>query len=301
MAEASAHPKGLQTEARGFWRHGNRCENARSILCHRSGLTALRSQVPRGRASALAQTRPPAPLRWRAAPFSASASLAAAGAWKVSNPCTLSPVPRLLHRCTQNTNSISRATRRCHNSTSALTLPSSGPAYGRPLKPNVRPRFKPHHESTSAIRCAARAFAQNTGCRRRFEVSAPAIRCAARAVARDTGCHRCFWFGAPARGHSLGRLGLSVLRRPARGRVISNASNYGAPAPLAHSCGTHLQAPFKRRSASLRFQRWYASPCKFKARLRLHERGLTLPSSGRAFGTPLKSNVRPHGICHSRG
>ena len=44
--------------------------------------------------------------------------------------------------------------------------------------------------------------------------------------------------------------------------------------------------------AALYLQRWYASPFKYKARLRLHERGLTLPSSGRAFGTPLKSNVR---------
>jgi len=28
--------------------------------------------------------------------------------------------------------------------------------------------------------------------------------------------------------------------------------------------------------------------------------GLTLPSSGRAFGTPLKSNVRPHKIATSK-
>jgi hypothetical protein len=34
------------------------------------------------------------------------------------------------------------------------------------------------------------------------------------------------------------------------------------------------------------------SKCKHKARLRLHERGLTLPSSGPAYGSPLKSNVR---------
>jgi len=49
---------------------------------------------------------------------------------------------------------------------------------------------------------------------------------------------------------------------------------------------------FECRSGSFRFQRWYASPSKYKARLSLHERGLTIPSSGRAFGTPLKSNVR---------
>ena len=46
-------------------------------------------------------------------------------------------------------------------------------------------------------------------------------------------------------------------------------------------------------SGSLRIQRWYASPSEFKARLPLQERGLTLPSSGLAFGQPLKSNVRP--------
>src|SRR6266568_1680648 len=64
-------------------------------------------------------------------------------------------------------------------SSSRLTLPSSGPAYGGPLKSNVRPRFKPHAshasclkrhpETTSAVRCAGRALARNTGCRRRFE------------------------------------------------------------------------------------------------------------------------------------
>jgi len=66
----------------------------------------------------------------------------------------------------------------------------------------------------------------------RFEVGAPSIRCAARAVARDTSCRRCF--------SSLARLpevttgvgsGWSVLRRPAHGRVIPKAGNYGAPVP----------------------------------------------------------------------
>src|SRR5205085_11649487 len=63
---------------------------------------------------------------------------------------------------------------------------------------------------------------------------------------------------------------------------------------LASSLSIHLQLQFKRRSFGLCLQRWYASPskCKHKARLRLTERGLTIPSSGRAFGTPLKSNVR---------
>ena len=52
------------------------------------------------------------------------------------------------------------------------------------------------------------------------------------------------------------------------------------------------QAQFECQSGSLCLPRWYAPPSKYKARLRLLERGLTLPSSGRAFGTPLKSNVR---------
>ena len=39
-----------------------------------------------------------------------------------------------------------------------LTLPSSGPAYGGPLKSNVRPRFKPHgpHLSASCVIMKAR-------------------------------------------------------------------------------------------------------------------------------------------------
>jgi hypothetical protein len=65
----------------------------------------------------------------------------------------------------------------------------------------------------------------------------------------------------------------------------------------ASSLSIHLQVQLKRFSLGLCPQRWYASPSKckhkHKARLRLTERGLTLPSSGRAYGTPLKSNVRP--------
>ena len=62
------------------------------------------------------------------------------------------------------------------------------------------------------------------------------------------------------------------------------------PHGLAFSPGA-VQLP--GRSSSLRLQR-YASPSKYKAGLPLQERGLTLPSSGRAYGTPLKSNVRRH-------
>ena len=45
-------------------------------------------------------------------------------------------------------------------------------------------------------------------------------------------------------------------------------------------------------SCSLRLQRWYALPSKYKAKLPPQERGLTPPSSGPAYGRPLKSNVR---------
>jgi hypothetical protein len=135
-----------------------------------------------------------------------------------------------------------------------------------------------------------------------------------RALARNTGCRRRFEFCAPARDCNQGWLGLSVLRRPAHGCVSSYQRKYAALSRrfqpsievpslgraswgvnrrvLAFSRSINLQVRLKRRSCGLRLQPWYASPSKCKARLRLHERGLTLPSSGRAFGTPLKSNVR---------
>jgi len=60
-------------------------------------------------------------------------------------------------------------------SSSRLTLPSSGPAYGGPLKSNVRPRFKLHHESTSAVRFATCALAR----KKKFAAGAsPPSRCA---------------------------------------------------------------------------------------------------------------------------
>ena len=100
-----------------------------------------------------------------------------------------------------------------------LTLPSSGPAYGRPLKSNVRPRTKPDHGSRSAARYAARAIAQNKGCRRAFEV------------------------GASSQACSRGRRGLSVLRRPAHGRISSKARRLSASvqAPLALDRNTELR------------------------------------------------------------
>jgi hypothetical protein len=69
---------------------------------------------------------------------------------------------------------------------------------------------------------------------------------------------------------------------------------------LASSRSINLQVQLKHRSFGLCLQRWYASASKCKHKhnaRRLSERGLTLPSSGRAFGTPLKSNVRPHKLC----
>src|SRR6266568_3850401 len=131
-----------------------------------------------------------------------------------------------------------------------------------------------------------------------FEVGAPPIRCAARAVARDAGCRRCSSSlarlpevtaeaeaGCPSVG---GQCTVASFRRSATTEHLSSGAFFG----------TDLQAQFKRQSASSRFRRWYASPCKFKARLRFHERGLTLPSSGPAYGGPLKSNVRPRKTPH---
>jgi hypothetical protein len=63
-----------------------------------------------------------------------------------------------------------------------------------------------------------------------------------------------------------------------------------------HSLGSNLQLRvyFKPQSGASSSQPWYASPSNFKATLPHRERGLTLPSSGPAYGGPLKSNVRPH-------
>ena len=175
----------------------------------------------------------------------------------------------------------SRSLARC------LTLPSSGPAFGGPLKSNVRPRTKPDHGSRSAARCAARALAQNKGGRRRIKRP------------------------ASSRGCSQGQRGLSVLRRPAHGRISSKAKRLTAfvQAPMALKRNTELRVSHLKRksfapspstvqlsgrSCSLCLQRWYASPSEFKARLPLQERGLTLPSSGPAYGGPLKSNVGRH-------
>ena len=63
-----------------------------------------------------------------------------------------------------------------------------------------------------------------------------------------------------------------------------------------HSLSQKLQgqALSMRLALAVPCQRWHASPSKrkykHKARLQFTERGLTLPSSGPAFGSPLKSN-----------
>ena len=100
---------------------------------------------------------------------------------------------------------------------------------------------------------------------------------------------------ASARSHHLERKKVrsacpAVSRYQSKHKASSRLHCVGRKG-LAYSRGTNLQVQFRRRSCSFRIQRWYASPSKCKARLRLTERGLTLPSSGRAFGTPLKSNV----------
>ncbi len=100
-------------------------------------------------------------------------------------------------------NSLGRA----HRAVSGKVRPNPSfkrTAFGGPLKSNVRPRKELANGSTSAVRLIARAIAQNTGCRRRFE------------------------FGALTQGCSQGQRGLSVLRRPAHDRIGSNARKYAA-------------------------------------------------------------------------
>ena len=100
-----------------------------------------------------------------------------------------------------------------------LTLPSSGPAFGSPLKSNVRPRKETDHASVAALRCLARAFAQDTNRRRRF--------------GRAASCQ----------GLTQSGLRLSALRQPAHGHIRSRASRLGAliQAPLALDRSTKIQ------------------------------------------------------------
>ena len=100
---------------------------------------------------------------------------------------------------------------------------------------------------------------------------------------------------ASARSYRLGRKrNLSPRSSTARSQSKRHAASHSPCIDrnsLASSLSSHPRLQFKHSFSSLRFQRWYASPSKYKARLRLQERGLTLPSSGPAFGSPLKSNV----------
>jgi len=179
---------------------------------------------------------------------------------------------------------------RFHTRECGLTLPSSGPAYGRPLKSNVRPRWKPDHEAPFAVRCVARAIARYTGCRRCFEFFA-SFKTAAKVGA---GCPPP---AASARPNQLEGKGiLSVCSRTSRSQSRQRASgrpHRGTRKDLVHSLGSNRQLHFKLQSGRFRIQPWYALPSKSKPRLLpLPERGLTLPSSGHAYGMPLKSNVR---------
>ena len=111
--------------------------------------------------------------------------------------------------------------------------------------------------------------------------------------------------GCPSFG---GQRTVASLRKQENSPRLSRHSPFSARAPSPASVASrHWQRPaaFHRFQASasasaqepirwLRIQPWYASPSKFKARLPPRERGLTLPSSGPAFGGPLTSNVRRH-------
>ena len=154
------------------------------------------------------------------------------------------------------------------------------------------PALPPRHERTPVTRCAAGALAPNTSCRRRFAVGASV---------QDTGVVGAAFGGqrtvAPARTRVNAQHPSKLFS------VSSETPNYKSasvlqprkPGSLSHH---QSRGSLQRQSVNLRSQRWYASPSKFEARSRLHERGLTLPSSGQpkarfaCFRLPLMSNVR---------
>ena len=137
---------------------------------------------------------------------------------------------------------------------------------------------------------------------------------------QDTSRRRRFEHTVSSQGRGQGRRGLSVLRRPAHGRIRSDerensrrlskhlwrsieAPNF-KPASLCrprepgafsqHQSTGSVQAPSRQLVyPALVCFAIQMKTHKYKARLRLTERGLTLPSSGPAYGGPLKSNVRP--------
>ena len=130
---------------------------------------------------------------------------------------------------------------------------------------------------------------RGTGCRRRFEVGA--LRQRSRAEV-GTGCPS---FGGQRTVASSRRECAAPVQAPARSRSKNQTTR------LLLCCKAKRASPFSRYQSTgavrasvgqLALQRWYASPPEYEARLRLRERGLTLPSSGLAFGQPLKSNVR---------
>ena len=118
----------------------------------------------------------------------------------------------------------------------------------------------------------------------------------------------------PAEVASRGRLGLSVLRRPAHGCIISqeNAQILPVQAPARsrsknqttsrpHCRQAKRASPFSRYLSTssvrvsvvqLALPALVCFAIQIQSKAASPERGLTLPSSGRAFGTPLKSNVR---------
>ena len=165
---------------------------------------------------------------------------------------------------------------------------------------NVRPRKTPHHESAFVTRRTARAIARIAWLSQaRHHRSAAPVAAWLLCSRRSSGPYPAF--AESAQWHRLEskqgghvpwrrfRLGTKPRFKPV---LLSRSQAARDP---THSCSPKVQGHFKRRPCSSHSQPWYASPskCKHKARWRLTERGLTLPSSGPAYGGPLKSNVRP--------
>jgi len=132
-----------------------------------------------------------------------------------------------------------------------------------PLKSNVRPRFKPHHESTSAIHCTARAFVRG------------AVAASPSRLAR------------PAKGASQGWRRLSVLRRPAHGCVVSQRMRSDCPS----ACTLSIEEPNFTAASLLQGQESLA----FLA-LSIHRRSSSISRAARApalvcFATRIRSKV----------
>ena len=165
-----------------------------------------------------------------------------------------------------------------------LTLPSSGPAFGRPLKSNVRRRTshtpKISASSKSLRPCPEPAQDQSHQPREPIEITSAAAMCHIELLLMKSLPRRCARWSARSRASTLG-----VLQE-----------QFGARLSLTALPNHRAQ----RKAADY----WCNSACRcflsrpLKATLRQRTRRLTRPSSGPAYGRPLMSNVRRRSLEH---